>query len=238
MKESRKMRYKAVVFDLYGTLVENFSRQVYDRVQKRMAKILDVPYPKFWQVMGETFYNRVSGSNRSPEEEMLEVCRRLGVKADNAQIAKCLGLRYEFTRNSVIPETEVLEALSMLKRNGFHIGLVTNCNRDVPLLFPDSPLASYIDAPIFSCVEGVNKPDHRIYEIVCEHLKIQPQESIYVGDGSSEELTGAAAIGMLPILKWPDLTDVYDRHRPELENWQGITINDIAELPNLLSELT
>ena len=47
------MPYKAVIFDLYGTLVGNFSRQAYDQVQVQMAKILDVPYPKFWQTMAK-----------------------------------------------------------------------------------------------------------------------------------------------------------------------------------------
>ena len=43
------MSYKAIIFDLYGTLVGNFSRKMYDKVQVQMAKILSVSYPKFWQ---------------------------------------------------------------------------------------------------------------------------------------------------------------------------------------------
>ena len=249
------MPYKAVIFDLYGTLVGNFSRQAYDKVQKKMAKILGVPYPKFWQVMGETLYDRSLGGNRSPKENMIEVCRRLGVKADRSQIEKTLALRYEFTRNSIVPEPEVLEALDMLKQlyvpgppqpplsrgqignSGLRLGLITNCNADVPPLFWESPLAEYIDVPIFSCVEHIKKPSRRIYEIAYKRLKVKPQECIYVGDGSSEELTAAAAVGMLPILKRADLTDVYDPHRPEVENWQGIAIDAIAELCDLISEL-
>ena len=60
---------------------------------------------------------------------------------------------------------------------------------------------------------------------------------IYVGDGSDKELTTAAALGMLPILKRTDLTDVYDPHRPEVENWQGIAIDEIVELCAIVSEL-
>lgn len=232
------MPYKAIIFDLYGTLVCNFSRQGYDQVQVKMAEILRVPYPKFWQVMGETIDDRSLGRNRSPEEDMIEVCCRLGVKADKTQIEATLALRYEFTRTSIIPEPEVLEVLGILKRRDFHIGLITNCNADVPLLFRESPLAQYIDVPIFSCEERIKKPSHRIYEIACERLKVQPQECVYVGDGSSEELTAAKAVGMLPILKHADLTDVYDPHRPDVENWQGITIDEIAELPYIVSELT
>jgi putative hydrolase of the HAD superfamily len=59
---------------------------------------------------------------------------------------------------------------------------------------------------------------------------MEPQECIYVGDGSSQELTGAAAIGMRPVLKRIDLRDVYDSHRPEVEGWRGLAINEIKEL--------
>ena len=230
------MSYKAVIFDLYGTLVGNFSLQAYNKVQEKMAKILGVPYPKFWQAMGETIKDRSLG-NLSAEENIVEVCRRLGVKADRAQIKQTVFLKDEFTRNSIIPEPEVLEALDLLKRNNLRIGLMTNCNSAVPRFFPESPLAQYIDAPVFSCEEGIKKPSPRIYEIACERLKVEPQVCLYVGDGSDKELTTAAALGMLPILKRTDLTDVYDPHRPEVENWQGRIIDEISELCNIISEL-
>ena len=231
------MPYKAIIFDLYGTLVGNYSRQAYDQTQEQMAEILNVPYPKFWQTMGETFKDRTLGSNRSFEDNIVEVCRRLNAKVDKTQIEQTVVLNYEFTRNSIIPEPEVLKALNLLQRNGFHTGLITNCNANVPLLFPESPLAQYIDVPVFSCEERIKKPSRRIYEIACERLKIQPQECLYVGDGSGEELTGAAAVGMLPILKRADLADVYDPHRPEVENWQGIAIDEIAALCDIVSKL-
>ena len=81
------MPYKAIIFDLYGTLVENFSRRAYDKVQEEIAKILGVPYPKFWQAMGETIKDRSLG-NLSAEENIAEICRRLDVKADKTQIEK------------------------------------------------------------------------------------------------------------------------------------------------------
>ncbi len=43
------MPYKAIIFDLYGTLVDNFSSQAYDQVQEQMAtdgKSLGYPIPK------------------------------------------------------------------------------------------------------------------------------------------------------------------------------------------------
>ncbi len=80
------MPYKAVIFDLYGTLVDNFSSQAYDQVQVQMAKALDIPYPKFRQRMLETINDKSSGGYHSVEENILEICRRLNLKVDMTKI--------------------------------------------------------------------------------------------------------------------------------------------------------
>ena len=231
------MPYKTVIFDLYGTLVENFSSHAYDQVQEQMAKTLNIPYSKFWQVMLETINDKSSGGYHAVEDNILEICRRLSVKANMTQIEQAATLHYEFSESTLVVESKVLEALDILKSDGLLLGLITNCRPPIPSAFRQSPLAQYIDNPVFSCEERIKKPAPRIYQIACERLKVKPQECFYVGDGSGEELTGAAAVGMFPILKRVDLRDVYDSHRPEVENWQGITIDEIAELCNIISRL-
>ncbi len=231
------MPYKAIIFDLYGTLVDNFSSQAYDRVQEQMAKILGVPYSKFRQVMLETINDKSSGGYHAVEDNILEICRRLSIKVDTAKIEQTATLHYEFSESTLVIESKVLEALETLKGDGLLLGLITNCRPPIPFAFLQSSLAQYIDAPVFSCEERIRKPSRRIYQIACERLKVKPQECLYVGDGSGEELTGAAAVGMLPILKRADLTDVYDSHRPEVENWQGVAIDEISELRTIVSEL-
>lgn len=231
------MPYKAIIFDLYGTLVENFSSQAYDQVQEQMAKTLDIPYPKFRQVMLETINDKSSGGYHAVEDNIREICRRLSIKVGTTQIEQVVTLHYEFSESTFVIESKVLEALDTLKSNGLLLGLITNCRPPIPSAFLQSSLAQYIDVPVFSCEERIRKPSRRIYQIAYERLKVEPQECLYVGDGSGEELTGAAAVGMLPILKRADLTDVYDPHRPDVENWQGIAIDEISELHTIVSEL-
>ena len=231
------MPYKAVIFDLFGTLVENFSSQAYDQVQVQMAKILDIPYPKFQQVMLATINDTSSDGYYAVEDNIREICRRLSIKVNTSEIEQAATLHYEFSESTLIIEPKVLKSLGTLKRDNLLLGLITNCRPPIPSAFLQSPLAQYIDVPVFSCEERIKKPARRIYEIVCERLKVQPQECLYVGDGSGQELTGATAVGMLPILKRADLTDVYDPHRPEVENWQGIAIDEISELCTIIPEL-
>ncbi len=231
------MPYKAIIFDLYGTLVENFSSHAYDQVQEQMAKTLDIPYPKFRQVMLETINDKSSGGYHAVEDNILEICRRLSVKVNTTQIEQVVTLHYEFSESTLVIEPKVLAALNTLKSDGLLLGLITNCRPPIPSAFSRSSLAQYIDVPVFSCEERIRKPARRIYQIACERLKVQPQECLYVGDGSGEELTGASAVGMLPILKRADLTDVYDSYRPEVEDWRGIAVDEISELCDIVSEL-
>ena len=231
------MPYRAIVFDLFGTLVENFSSQAYDQVQAQMAKSLDIAYPKFRQVMLETINDKSSDGYYAVEDNILEICHRLSIEVDTTQIEQVVTLHHEFSESTLVIEPKVLEALDTLKRDGLLLGLITNCRPPIPSAFLKSSLSQYIDIPVFSCEERIKKPSRRIYKTTCERLKVQPQECVYVGDGSGEELTGAAAVGMLPILKRVDLTDVYDPHRPEVENWQGIAIDEISELCTIVSEL-
>ena len=63
---------------------------------------------------------------------------------------------------------------------------------------------------VFSCDVGLLKPDMEIYKIAMDIQKVKPEESVFVGDGSSDELYGAKQAGMKTIfseyleLKPPD----------------------------------
>lgn len=231
------MKYKAVIFDLFGTLVRSFTRQEYDQVDAQMAKAVGVPFPEFWRLMGETFHDRSLGCYGSMEENIQDICCRLGVETDTKQITQATKYHYEFMSHAIVPKQEVLEALSILKTQRLQLGLISNCGPDVPLIWKQSPLAKLIDIPVFSCEARVSKPSVGIYQVTSHGLQTQPQKCIYVADGSSEELTSAATIGMLPILKRTDLDDVYDKQRPEVESWTGLAVDEISELPDMLSEL-
>ena len=224
------MRYRAVIFDLFGTLVNSFTRRGYDQINAQMAAAVRVPYTEFWRLMGETYQDSCLGRYSSYEDLVSDVCCRAGVHAEKAHVRQAANFHYEFIANAIVPEPEVLEALDKLKKTGYRLGLISDCGPSVPLLFPQSPLARFIDVPVFSCEERIKKPSSDIYQRICQRLEIEPQECIYVGDGSSQELTGAAAIGMRPILKRTDLHDVYDSHRPEVESWRGLAVDEIKEL--------
>ena len=91
-----------------------------------------------------------------------------------------------------------------------------------------------MDATVFSCLAGVRKPDPRIYLLATEQLAVRPEECLYIGDGSSHELTGAASVGMHPVLIRVPYEDTPDAVRINEEEWDGPRVSSLTEVLTLL----
>jgi putative hydrolase of the HAD superfamily len=90
-------------------------------------------------------------------------------------------------------------------------------------------VAALLDVQVFSVEVGICKPDPEIYLTACRRLGVEPRECVYVGDGGSRELTGAAAVGMTPVrLDAPDLAHhlVFDRD----DDFLGPAVSSLTEL--------
>ncbi len=228
------MKYKAVIFDLFGTLVDNFSMREHDAVKRQMAAALSAPPEDFARLWGETFNKRATGAFRSTKDNIEYICQRLGVRPKGECIKLAVKIRVDFTRHSLKPRDDAPETLTQLIQEGYRIGLISDCSSEVPLLWADTPFAPLIHAALFSCVVRLMKPDPRIYRLACEQLGVKPQECLYVGDGSSHELTGASRLGMHAVLIRVPYEDTYDAHRIDAEEWNGPTIVSVREVLGLL----
>jgi len=113
----------------------------------------------------------------------------------------------------MVPRSDAIETLSHLKYEGCKIGLISDCSAEVPAIWKDTPFVKLIDVAIFSCLVGMKKPDPQIYQLTMNQLGIRPQEGLYIGDGSSQELTGASQVGMQAVLLRLTDEEGADAHR-------------------------
>jgi protein tyrosine phosphatase (PTP) superfamily phosphohydrolase (DUF442 family) len=60
-------------------------------------------------------------------------------------------------------------------------------------------LLGYFDAVALSYEVGHAKPAPHIYRVVTERLGVAPSRCMYVGDGGSDEINGARALGMMTV---------------------------------------
>ena len=78
--------------------------------------------------------------------------------------------------------------------------MTTGCARDPLAYCPDKPvtraqMARHVAVFGRSCDIGAMKPDLRPYRWMATQLRIEPDQSAYVGNGSSDELAGARQAG-------------------------------------------
>ena len=86
-------------------------------------------------------------------------------------------------------------------------------------------LTRFFDVRVISGVEGVEKPDPRIFRMALERAGVEPKESVYVGDNVGFDVEPAAEVGMFAVLL--DRRDRYPDH-------EGVRITAMSELPEVL----
>jgi putative hydrolase of the HAD superfamily len=231
---SINQKYQAIIFDLFGTLVDNFSLAEYESVLAEMASVFGAPYDGFRQLWLSSFRDRVTGVHPDQRASIEYICRTLKVDVSEAQLQRAFDIRLDFTARAMIPKNGAMDTLEELRATGHKTALISDCSGEVPLLWRDTPFAPLFDVTVFSCVAGVKKPDPRIYRMATDQLAVAPQQCLYIGDGSSRELTGALQFGMNPVLiRDPD--ESVDAHYIEREDdWGGPKISSLQEVLDLL----
>jgi putative hydrolase of the HAD superfamily len=220
------MNYKAVIFDLFGTLVHKFPVGESISVLWEMAGVLDVDADAFTQLWFDSFSERHSGCFPDLEADIDYVSQKLGIRPDEEQVRKAAQINLDYVATHIVPREGAVELLGWLKENGYKIGLVSNWSDEVPTVWNDIPLSDYFDVSVFSCRVGIMKPDPRIYHMACDQLSIKPEECLFVGDGDSGELSGASGVGMSTVLISDDKAD----HLP------GRQISSLDEIKEILSD--
>lgn len=164
---------------------------------------------------------------RSPEHVALrwtapfaDYLEWVGLDPDAA--ARAHELRLGMTRRALLPIDGALEAITDLRARGVRLGLISNCSGDVVELWEESPFGGLFDAVVLSASVGICKPDERIYRIALDRLGVEADEALFVGDGHSDELAGAEAVGMRAV-------QVGSFHP-----WRGERIEDLRAVPGLL----
>ena len=228
------MKYEAVIFDLFGTLVDSYTAREHESSLSQMASVLRIAPNDFARLWSDTFTQRNTGIFQSAKENIEYICQELKAPLEDAHLKLATQIRYDYTARFMRPRMDAIEVLSYLKERDYKTGLITNCTPSVPIIWKESTFAPLIDVTVFSCLAGLMKPDRRIYELAVRPLAVRPEDCLYIGDGGSQELTGASQVGMYPVLirvPYEDSTDPNLIHR---EDWEDPIISSLRDIIPLL----
>ncbi len=230
------MPYRAIIFDLFGTLVPPFQGLLFEETLTAMAQAVAVESADFRRVWNqETGHARATGEFATIAANVQYICTVLGAAPSSEQLAAAARIRHEFTRGRLQPRLEAVETLQRLRALGMRHALISDCSAEVPELWSATPFAALIDVPIFSCTARLKKPDPRIYQLACQGLGVDPKTCLYVGDGASQELTGATQVGLEAVLIAPPDEISAESGKSESSTWQGKRIQSLAELIPLVN---
>jgi putative hydrolase of the HAD superfamily len=188
----------AVIFDLFETLITEWGKPKY--TTRKIAEELNIEYTDFRR-----------------EWEALHNCRYLGELSGTTQVYKTIFNNLKITRDEQLLievtkkrdeckkacfsniKPEIIEMLQSVKKKGYKIGLISNCSDEEITGLKDCELYNYIDAVVLSCDVGMMKPNINIYKHCASLLQVLPENCLYVGDGGSNELSGARIAKMTPL---------------------------------------
>ncbi|HUT57053.1 MAG TPA: HAD family hydrolase [Phycisphaerae bacterium] len=230
------MKYEGVIFDLFGTLVPSVTPELYNASLRKTAEAVGADFEAFHGVWAdkEMVRRRMTGAYASQAEAVLDVSRRLGLSPAPQALRRAAELRAEGVRMWIRPRPDAVGVLERLRSAGLKLGMMSVCSADTPIAWVDTPLAGRFDAELFSCVEGLTKPDPRFYARTCERLGVQLPGILYVGDGFDRELTGAREFGLDAVLICPPDEESIILAREDARTWSGRRIASLSEVANIV----
>ncbi len=235
------MNVKALVFDLYGTLVNIRTDEQDPILYSELSKFLS--------------YSHVNISPEELKEEYLKGVRR-SLGAGKEQYPE-VDVRRIFTgivgsrrEGRAKPRTALIAArlFRSLSRKHFEpfpgiYGMLERLREQFPLaLLSDAQrcftepeinqlkLGWFFDHIFLSSDYGFRKPYPKYFRMGIDALKVAPEEALYVGDNAFRDLWGAKKAGMRMALVRSDVRE-YDGIKPD------IYIDEIASLEQAIADM-
>lgn len=230
------MRYRAVFFDVGETLVHptpSFPELFAEVVGREGYRVLPEDVRKASQAVTERFSRASREGERwttSPERSRAFWVSVYELMLESLELPSGDGLRdtlYEaFTdRSNYALFDDVRPALEQLASEGYALGLISNFEAWLDDLLADLGVREAFTVRVISGIEGVEKPDPRIYRLALERAGLEAGEAAYVGDNPEFDVDPPAALGMFTVL-----IDRRGRHADHV----GARITNMAELPEAL----
>ena len=218
----------AVLLDALGTLVE--LQPPAPRLRKLLAERgFEVDEERaaqgFAAEIGYYLQHHLEGSDRARLDDLRDRCAEAmmsalelpGLDRTHAREAMLGSLEFE-------PFPDALPALAQLAEDGHVVVIVSNWDCSLPDWLGPTGLLEQVAGVVTSADAGAAKPDRRIFERGLELAGARPEEAVHVGDSVENDVAGARALGIRPVLV------ARDGAAPE-----GVeAVDSLAELPALL----
>ncbi|MBS1106309.1 MAG: hypothetical protein H6Q91_1811 [Deltaproteobacteria bacterium] len=214
LSDSQLMPIRAVVFDLFDTLVD-LSMDTLPRVAIEGREIPSTACALHQAIGARTavafaeFTRALAAVDREWRATHWERDREFTTLERFARVAKALGIEDpEVPRILTGVHMGMLESIAvapphhaaLLARlhQRFRIGLCSNWTwtPSALVILEATQLRASLDAVVISADHGLRKPRREIFESALAALGVAPEEAVHVGDNLKADVGGAAALGI------------------------------------------
>lgn len=98
------------------------------------------------------------------------------------------------------PFDDALPAVAALRRRGLRLAVVSNWDSRLTRILEEHGLRARFDAVVISAEVGWRKPHPAIFRRTLDALGVAPGEVLHVGDSVGDDVEGARAAGVRPVL--------------------------------------
>jgi len=185
---------KAILFDFWGTLVENGVRSPV----KQVRHILDIrlPFPEYVVRMERAM---MTGKFTALKDAFENVCQEFNLECNEEILEKLVGM-WNKSWMLAHPYEEVVEELEKLKKE-YQLILISNTdNFSVNNVLEKYDLAKFFDKIFFSYEVQMIKTDKNFLKLVLDEIKLDLNDCVVVGDSIQSDIIPAKRIGMKAVL--------------------------------------
>lgn len=209
-------RVTAVGFDLDGTLFDHRGSALagVDDFLSSLGVETTVSAREIWLAAEATHFERWRVGDITFEEQRRERLRTVlpavGIQPpDRPDDLDALFARYaDAYRRSWRAFDDSARVLTMLRRSGLRVGLLTNGTREQQHdKLRTIGLMDKLDVICTSEELGVAKPEPFAFRALAQQLEVEPGQCLFVGDNAEHDEAGARAAGMAALL-----IDRYGQH--------------------------
>lgn len=179
---------KSVIFDWGGVLIEDPAPGLMRYCAKALCAARE-NYIKAHSKFAGDFHKGLI----CEDEFWGEICSELNVPKPNVR-----SLWTDAFKAAYVPRDGMFSIAASLQENGYRTAVLSNT--EVPAMqYFHQQRYDMFDVLVFSCAEGVKKPDRKIYELILGKLGSQPEQSVFIDD-NPEYINGAKEAGINTVL--------------------------------------
>jgi putative hydrolase of the HAD superfamily len=236
----RRLRPRAVLLDALGTLVrlEPPAPRLQAELKKRLGRDIS-PAQAERAITAEIAYYRAH-LDQGRDEHGLQELRARCAQVLFGELRPSLGgeppagqmmVDVLMASLSFSAFADAGPALSQLQELGLRLVVVSNWDVSLPGVLDRVGLSDRLDGVVTSAELGAGKPGRAIFDRALEIAGVESSEALHVGDSLREDIQGARAAGIEPVLISRDAPAA--QSRPD----ELLTIGSLGELTPLIAAL-